>query len=130
MLEGIGALSPRAIIIGPSNPVISIGPILALDGVKPDAIPVMPQHRSFAVSPLVEGNVVKGPTAASHALDRAGLLSRRRNRSPATAVLLDGLVADQPAGGLPVLRNPDVLMAGAEGRGGRSPRGRSNSRSD
>jgi LPPG:FO 2-phospho-L-lactate transferase len=109
VLEAI--TSARAVIIGPSNPVISIGPILALDGVK-DAIrdaaaPVV------AVSPLVEGNVVKGPTDAfmrwtGHPLSSDGIVAGYDG-------LLDGLVADQPAAGLQVLET-DVLMNGAEGR--------------
>ncbi len=50
----------EAIVIGPSNPVISIGPILALPGMREalagsDA-PVV------AVSPFVGGRAVKGPT--------------------------------------------------------------------
>ena len=53
-------LMAEAIVIGPSNPVISIGPILAVPGMR-DAIaaagaPVV------AVSPFVAGEVVKGPT--------------------------------------------------------------------
>lgn len=51
-----------AIVIGPSNPVISIGPILALPGMREaltgSAAPVI------AVSPYVAGAVVKGPTDA------------------------------------------------------------------
>ncbi len=50
----------EAIVIGPSNPVISIGPILAVPGIR-EAIaasgaPVV------GVSPYVAGKVVKGPT--------------------------------------------------------------------
>jgi LPPG:FO 2-phospho-L-lactate transferase len=52
--------SAEAIVIGPSNPVISIGPILAVPGMKEaiekSAAPVI------AVSPWVNGKVVKGPT--------------------------------------------------------------------
>lgn len=101
----------RAIIIGPSNPVISIGPILALEGVKQaigDAdAPVV------AVSPLVGGKVLKGPTVefmrwSGEPLSSDGIVSTYRG-------LLDGLVADQPAAGPPVLET-DVLMDGAEGR--------------
>jgi LPPG:FO 2-phospho-L-lactate transferase len=101
----------RAIIIGPSNPVISIGPILALDGVKQaigDAdAPVV------AVSPLVGGKVLKGPTVefmrwSGEPPSSDGIVSTYRG-------LLDGLVADQPAAGPPVLET-DVLMDGAEGR--------------
>ncbi len=101
----------RAIIIGPSNPVISIGPILALDGVKQaiaDAdAPVV------AVSPLVGGKVLKGPTVefmrwSGEPLSSDGIVSTYRG-------LLDGLVADQPAAGPPVLET-DVLMDGESGR--------------
>lgn len=48
------------IVIGPSNPVISIGPILAVPGIRQAMIeapaPVV------AVSPYVAGKVIKGPT--------------------------------------------------------------------
>jgi LPPG:FO 2-phospho-L-lactate transferase len=50
----------EAIVIGPSNPVISIGPILAVPGVR-DAIAASPAP-VVAVSPYVAGRVVKGPT--------------------------------------------------------------------
>lgn len=48
------------IVIGPSNPVISIGPILAVPGLR-DAIINAPAP-VLAVSPYVAGRVVKGPT--------------------------------------------------------------------
>jgi LPPG:FO 2-phospho-L-lactate transferase len=44
------------VVIGPSNPMLSIGPILALDGVR-DAL-----HDVVAVSPIVGGRAIKGPT--------------------------------------------------------------------
>jgi LPPG:FO 2-phospho-L-lactate transferase len=51
----------RAVVICPSNPFISIDPILALPGVREAlrrcAAPVV------AVSPIIGGNAVKGPTA-------------------------------------------------------------------
>src|SRR5205085_1750767 len=59
-LEAIAAA--RAVVVGPSNPVISIGPILAVPAVRAalaaTAAPVV------AVSPLVGGRVLKGPTDA------------------------------------------------------------------
>lgn len=70
-LEGISAAAPtpevldalenaELIVIGPSNPVISIGPILAVPGIRQAMIeapaPVV------AVSPYVAGKVIKGPT--------------------------------------------------------------------
>lgn len=72
--EGIEAAAPspgfvaalddpelEAIVICPSNPVLSIGPILALSGIgerlRQRRIPIL------AVSPFVGGNVLKGPAA-------------------------------------------------------------------
>jgi LPPG:FO 2-phospho-L-lactate transferase len=49
-----------AIVVGPSNPVISIGPILAVPGMR-EAIAASPAP-VLAVSPFVAGAVVKGPT--------------------------------------------------------------------
>jgi LPPG:FO 2-phospho-L-lactate transferase len=48
------------IVIGPSNPVISIGPILAVPGVR-EAI-IAAEAPVLAVSPYVAGKVIKGPT--------------------------------------------------------------------
>ena len=45
------------VLIGPSNPLISIAPITALVG------PLMDRARTVAVSPLVGGRALKGPTA-------------------------------------------------------------------
>jgi LPPG:FO 2-phospho-L-lactate transferase len=89
----------RVVVIGPSNPVISIGPILAVPGIREaiaaTAAPVV------AVSPLVGGQVLKGPTDAflawaGHELSSDGIAA-------AYAGLLDGLVADERADGLPTL---------------------------
>lgn len=49
------------IIIGPSNPFISIDPILALPGVR-EALKASPAP-VLAVSPIVGGDAIKGPTA-------------------------------------------------------------------
>jgi len=70
-LKGIEAAEPTPevleaiatadlIVIGPSNPVISIGPILAVPGIR-DAI-VAAGSPVVAVSPYVAGKVIKGPT--------------------------------------------------------------------
>lgn len=48
-----------AILVCPSNPVISIGPILALPGVR-DAL-VARRDRVIGVSPIIAGAPVKGP---------------------------------------------------------------------
>jgi LPPG:FO 2-phospho-L-lactate transferase len=51
----------RAIVICPSNPYLSIDPILAIPGIR-EAIERSPTP-VVAVSPIVGGNALKGPTA-------------------------------------------------------------------
>ena len=97
--------SARAIVIGPSNPVISIGPILAVPGMRAALIdspaPVV------AISPLVGGQVVKGPTAAF--MEFTGLALSTDGIAAYYDDLIDGLVADQGTARVPVLET-DVLM--------------------
>jgi LPPG:FO 2-phospho-L-lactate transferase len=96
----------RATIVGPSNPVISIGPILATPGIRDalagSAAPVV------AVSPLVGGTVVKGPTDAF--MQWAGQPLSSEGIAATYAGVIDGLVADEPTAGVPVLET-DVLMS-------------------
>jgi LPPG:FO 2-phospho-L-lactate transferase len=114
VLEALGAAD--AIVVGPSNPVISIGPILSVPGMR-EAIaasgaPVV------AVSPLVAGRSVKGPTdaflsALGRPVSAAGVASLYEG-------VIGGMVvdADDPdpgPEGIPVLSCP-VLMRGAAGR--------------
>ncbi|MEM2942458.1 MAG: 2-phospho-L-lactate transferase CofD family protein, partial [Candidatus Bathyarchaeia archaeon] len=49
----------RGIVLAPSNPVVSIGCILSIPGIK-QAI-VESEARKVAVSPLIAGKAVKGP---------------------------------------------------------------------
>ncbi|MGH7837463.1 MAG: 2-phospho-L-lactate transferase, partial [Candidatus Binataceae bacterium] len=49
----------RAIILAPSNPFVSLGPILHLDGVR-DALRAV-RARVAAISPIVGGKPIKGP---------------------------------------------------------------------
>jgi LPPG:FO 2-phospho-L-lactate transferase len=103
--------SARAVVVGPSNPVISIGPILALPELR-DAIRRAPAP-VVAVSPIVRGRVLKGPTDAfmawaGHELSADGIAA-------AYDGLLDGLVADERADGLPTLET-DVEMGDAIAR--------------
>lgn len=51
-----------AVIVTPSNPIVSVGPILGVPGVR-DALRQSHAHR-VAVTPLIEGQAVKGPTVA------------------------------------------------------------------
>ena len=85
--------------------MISIGPILAVDGIadalRATAAPVV------AVSPLVRGAVLKGPTDlfmqwAGHPLSADGIVAHYEG-------LIDGLVSDERASGVPTLET-DVEM--------------------
>jgi LPPG:FO 2-phospho-L-lactate transferase len=95
----------RAIIIGPSNPVISIGPILAVPEMRQAVLdspaPVV------AVSPIVGGEVLKGPTAAF--LRWTGHPATTAAIADFYAGLVDGLVADEAVDGIPVLRTDTLL---------------------
>jgi LPPG:FO 2-phospho-L-lactate transferase len=97
--EAIKAIEDSdAIVIGPSNPVISIGPILAVNGIQ-EAVaecgaPVV------AVSPFVGGRSVKGPT--EDFCRWAGLPLGTECVFEAYGDLIDGAVADRPAGDLAV----------------------------
>ena len=95
----------EAIVIGPSNPVISIGPILAVPGMREAiaaaAAPVV------AVSPFVGGRAVKGPTEAFSAW--AGIAPSAQGIADHLGSLIGGLVADEPATG-PAVAQLDTLM--------------------
>lgn len=49
----------RTIVIAPSNPIVSIGPLLAVPGVR-EAL-VSARDRTVAISPIVGGKALKGP---------------------------------------------------------------------
>ncbi len=99
----------RAIVIGPSNPIISIGPILAVKDMKQALTEA--KARVVAVSPLVAGEVVKGPTAVF--MDFAKLPVTNDGIATYYDQLIDGLVSDQRTHRIPVLET-DVLMATPE----------------
>jgi LPPG:FO 2-phospho-L-lactate transferase len=100
-----------AIVIGPSNPVISIGPILALPGMR-EALRAAPAA-VVAVSPFVEGSSVKGPTEPF--CEQAGIAPSASGIARAYADVVDGIVADEPSDGLPELVTR-TLMESAEDR--------------
>jgi LPPG:FO 2-phospho-L-lactate transferase len=108
-LEAIAAA--EAIVVGPSNPVISIWPILRTPGLE-EALRAA-RAPVVAVSPIVAGEVLKGVTGAC--LDWAGLSCDARGVAAAYGDLLDGVVADERVEDLP-LHHADLLMDGAEGR--------------
>lgn len=126
-LEGIEAAEPtpevlealrdaEVIVIGPSNPVISIGPILAVPGLR-EAIAASPAP-VVAVSPYVAGAVVKGPT--DRFMEGIGRPTTAAGVASLYAGLIDAMVVDEgdpdlPPAEIPTLAAP-TLMEGAAGR--------------
>jgi LPPG:FO 2-phospho-L-lactate transferase len=115
--EVLAALSAaEAIVIGPSNPVISIGPILAVPGLR-EAI-ADATAPAIAVSPYVAGEVVKGPTDAF--MKAIGRPSNATGVASLYEGLVDGMVCDAgdpdpPPERIRVLSCP-TLMADGDGR--------------
>jgi LPPG:FO 2-phospho-L-lactate transferase len=100
-----------AILIGPSNPVISIGPILSLPGMR-EALRAAPAP-VLAVSPFVGGRSVKGPTEPF--CEQAGIELSAAGIARAYADVIDGVVADEPSGAAAELVT-DTMMDTSEDR--------------
>lgn len=80
-----------AVLIAPSNPFVSIGPILAVPGLRE----ALAQTRAtrVAISPVIAGQVVKGPAAKmmqslGHEVSAVGVASMYRG-------LIDVMVIDE-----------------------------------
>lgn len=119
--EVLAALAgAAAIVIGPSNPILSIGPILAVPGLR-EAI-LNSSAPVVAVSPLVGGSVLKGPTAAC--MRWAGVTVSAAGLAELYGELLDGLISDEQVEqvhtgsgtDMPEVLNTDVLMDTSEAR--------------
>ena len=110
--EALAAIeAAHAIVIGPSNPLASIAPILAVPGIREAllaaAAPVV------AVSPIVGGEVLKGPTAAFMAF--AALDVSADGVADFYGELLEGIVADENVARLTTLQT-DTRMDDAPSR--------------
>ena len=98
----LGSRALRAIVVCPSNPWLSIDPILAVPGIatllRARGVPVV------AVSPLVGGRAVKGP--ADRMLARMAGGTEPAHVASCYEGLIDALVVDEsdPAGELTVRR--------------------------
>ena len=88
VIEALGGAA--AIVIGPSNPVISIGPILAVPGMR-EAVLASPAP-VVAVSPFVAGRAIKGPTEKF--MQAIGLEPSTAGVVASYGDLLDGLIVD------------------------------------
>jgi LPPG:FO 2-phospho-L-lactate transferase len=106
------------VVIAPSNPIVSIGPVLAVPGVR-DAIAARRDH-AVAISPIVAGAALKGPAARmlaelGHESSAVGvarlyaLLARTLVIDTADEALADQVAA---AGASPVVT--DTIMATPE----------------
>ncbi|HXC51758.1 MAG TPA: 2-phospho-L-lactate transferase [Candidatus Limnocylindrales bacterium] len=106
----------RIVILAPSNPFVSLGPILAVPGVRKALARV--RDRVVAVSPLIGGRAVKGPLAAM-----LRSMGRRTDNSAIASIYKDVasrlIVApgDAPARGLPqgvAVAEHDILLVDPE----------------
>ncbi|OGN82650.1 MAG: 2-phospho-L-lactate transferase [Chloroflexi bacterium GWC2_73_18] len=124
-LEGIARARPTRevmaaiggaglVVVGPSNPFVSIGPILAVPGLA-DALYAAPAP-VVAVSPIVAGRAIKGPAdrmlaATGIEVSAAGVAQYYAERYPR---LLDGFVVDRSDAALAArieALGPRVLVA-------------------
>jgi LPPG:FO 2-phospho-L-lactate transferase len=113
VLEAVA--SAEVIVIGPSNPIISIRPILNLPGLR-KAVADSPAP-VVAVSPFLAGHAIKGPSDAF--MEFAGLPLGADGALAAYAGVIDGLVSDEaPSAGAPAVpvHVTDTLMADDAGR--------------
>ena len=87
-------LSAELIVIAPSNPLISIAPILAVDGVREAIASARTRGvQLIGVSPIVAGKAIKGP--ADRMLRAAGLPSSPVGVARALPGLFDTLLVEE-----------------------------------
>jgi LPPG:FO 2-phospho-L-lactate transferase len=90
--EALAAIATAdLVVIGPSNPIVSIGPILALPGVR-EAVEAA-RARAVAVSPIIGGKALKGP--ADRMLTSLGHESSAIGVARLYADLVDRFVVDE-----------------------------------
>ncbi len=115
--EAIDALSgAELIVIAPSNPIVSVGPVLAVPGVRP--LIEQARARVVAVSPIVGGRALKGPAdrmlaELGHPVSVAGIA--RLYRDMAGTLVIDEtdrtLAADVEAEGLRCIVTETVMRS-------------------
>ena len=114
VIEAIDSADTRAILIAPSNPYLSIDPILAIPGIR--AALTGAKAPIVAVSPLVEGKAVKGPTAKI--MQELGIPVTSQSIGAHYGALIDGMLIDErdPAGdsNLTVARSNTMMLSLAD----------------
>jgi LPPG:FO 2-phospho-L-lactate transferase len=95
VVEALSSSNLGAVIVCPSNPYLSIDPILAVPGlhqaIKQRNVPVV------AVSPIIGGRAVKGPT--EKIMREMGIQTTSASIAKHYAGLIDGLVIDNSDSG-------------------------------
>ncbi|WP_257541443.1 2-phospho-L-lactate transferase [Sphingobium sp. CFD-1] len=110
-LAALGDPALEAIILCPSNPLLSIAPILAVPGVREHIV-----NRNvpcIALSPFIAGQAVKGP--AAKIMTELGIATTPAAVATHYGELIDGLVIDTAdvgalSGKRPALFATDILM--------------------
>lgn len=90
-MEGLDDPGLRAVMICPSNPYLSVDPILALRGVR-DALAACPAP-VIAVSPIVRGEALKGPT--TKIMQELGVPRSNAAIAQHYEGIIDGLIIDE-----------------------------------
>jgi len=108
----------QAIVVCPSNPFLSIEPILSIPGIRAALenrrVPLV------AVSPIIGGQAVKGP--AAKIMDELGMPVSSTGVASYYGALLDGLMIDTVDAGLrdeikgPAIAVTDTMMRSADDR--------------
>jgi len=115
VVESIRDEQSRAILIAPSNPFLSVDPILAVPSIRQALLET--RAPVVAVSPIVAGDAVKGPTAKI--MRELGLEVSARTVSRHYGDLIDGILVDErdPPVALDVTAaRADTLMKSLEDR--------------
>ena len=116
----LDALAAQLVVLAPSNPFLSIEPLLAVQGVR-EALATAPGRR-VAVSPIVGGQAIKGP--AAQILETLGHEVSALGVARIYADLVDVMVIDERDASLagPVadlgltVHVTDTVMGGPSGR--------------
>ncbi|MEA3001846.1 MAG: 2-phospho-L-lactate transferase [Sphingomonadales bacterium] len=116
LVARLTAADTRAILIAPSNPYLSVDPILAVPGIR-EALAAATAP-VVAVSPLVGGAAIKGPTGKL--MDELGVPATPRAIADHYAGVIDALLVDERDRQAPLPNLPcafaDTLMKSLDDR--------------
>jgi LPPG:FO 2-phospho-L-lactate transferase len=107
LIAALGADSLRAVVICPSNPFISVEPILAVPGVR--AAIAACRAPVIAVSPIIAGRAIKGPTAKM--MIELGITPGAAAVAERYGELLDGYIIDSADAAEATGLGPHVILA-------------------